>query len=1217
MARAQPADDWHEPVRGQNPGDWQALRSDLINLLNEVDGQVARNGDQNSNQHANVGGTRSHFENRHNASAPNRHEEALQSVARAVGRVDGRNDDVQSAIAQISRQYNPPRQNESNQSGGVERLDGFSSALNGITDRLGRLENELGQSRHSTNDLHEISDQVAQLTQVVELLSGAVGESGQVKRLESQIANVAHLISEAPGSDFNEVAHRIDNLTDTVERLTDLQLQSAKRPAPGLEQLSAAHEQSMRSIETSVGNIYDRIDTIEKNYAVDPGDMERLLQGMASITADMSLISKSSENGATGGNSSGLLTQIDALNKRVSHMEDDDGLIKAFRSELESLRNSVKEALEPRFSALETRIDSLGDRIGSDNSVEAEVSVKQLETQIRQLVARMDQTGEQLTGLTRLYQNGSENSSAPDFEALADMIVKRTSAAIAKAAPKKTAASKTQAPDLDALAEKVAQRTLEEASRANTNGAERKEDGLSEIEARMSRLLDAVNNQAKSDNFADVQSGIKQVDERLARLETTLNSDAPTDQTVPEQAPELKSDPAIIEPETVPEFQQTVPDEPVVAREIEETTPLQKRLSGQSDRMRDNPSDDAPLVDRSFAPAVPSQAPDLSVPHPTTHDNLVEPASTQPDNVTNKTPHFDPNSVERPTKPKSVFAKDTSTSFDKAPIAPLADVQRPLREEAEEHSGKNTFIEAARRAAQKTDRPEAQSQSIIARAFSRFQNGQDEETVPKSGAGQTKDRKEQKRAEKERLKKAKAEERAEQKRESEAAKQRAAEAANYVGERSRPTADSNADINTEGEESFLLRYRRPILLAAAIVAIAFLSLDLIAKRIGTPATQPTSAATDGELDNNSAAIGSQSGPTSPGTLEPQALLDPAPTGSVDPFVRLGADNSKLIEQVLPSPLGAIDADMMEHPDGVETGSIDPLDDPQTNVVKFDLPHEEIGPLALREAAANGDPRAQFEVAAIYSEGQAITKDNRAAAIWYERAAAQGFAPAEYRLGGLYENGVGVETNLIQAKLWYQRAAEAGNRMAMHNLAALYAGGALGTQEFALAAEWFERAADRGLTDSQFNLGMLYARGLGFPQSLPTSYKWFSLAAAQGDADAAKARDDVARSLDSETVRRLQAEVQSWSVAKIDIKVNFAPIGTWAKDFNPGKPIGDSNIVERVQAALNRLGYNVGIPDGLMGPRTRDAILDFERETGMSQSGTVNPRLLAVLGSQPV
>jgi localization factor PodJL len=44
---------------------------------------------------------------------------------------------------------------------------------------------------------------------------------------------------------------------------------------------------------------------------------------------------------------------------------------------------------------------------------------------------------------------------------------------------------------------------------------------------------------------------------------------------------------------------------------------------------------------------------------------------------------------------------------------------------------------------------------------------------------------------------------------------------------------------------------------------------------------------------------------------------------------------------------------------------------------------------------------------------------------------------------------------------------------------------------------------------------------------------------------------------------------------------------------------------------------VGTPDGIPGPKTSEAVASFERAAGMNESGAINPRLLAVLGSQPV
>jgi localization factor PodJL len=318
----------------------------------------------------------------------------------------------------------------------------------------------------------------------------------------------------------------------------------------------------------------------------------------------------------------------------------------------------------------------------------------------------------------------------------------------------------------------------------------------------------------------------------------------------------------------------------------------------------------------------------------------------------------------------------------------------------------------------------------------------------------------------------------------------------------------------------------------------------------------------------------------------------------------------------------VPADTLALPDAVELppaldASTETTDPAVTTPVSLDMPPEQVGPEAMRQAAMNGDARAQFEVAAIYSEGRAVPEDLAAAAAWYERAAVQGFAPAEYRLGSFYEGGKGVAQDYEQARLWYTRAAEAGNRMSMHNLAALYAGGQLGTQQFDLAAQWFEQAANRGLTDSQFNLGMLYARGLGVDQDFERSFKWFAIAAINGDEGAATARDDVARNLDADTMTRLTQDVATWRPASFDLAANFAPIGTWSDTFDPGAQITDRDLVGKVQIVLNRLGYDVGTPDGLAGPKTEDAIKAFETATGMNPLGQINPRLLAVLGSQPV
>ena len=46
--------------------------------------------------------------------------------------------------------------------------------------------------------------------------------------------------------------------------------------------------------------------------------------------------------------------------------------------------------------------------------------------------------------------------------------------------------------------------------------------------------------------------------------------------------------------------------------------------------------------------------------------------------------------------------------------------------------------------------------------------------------------------------------------------------------------------------------------------------------------------------------------------------------------------------------------------------------------------------------------------------------------------------------------------------------------------------------------------------------------------------------------------------------------------------------------------------------LIKLGYQPGSSDGIMGPRTRDAIAQYQRSAGLDPTGSVNPALLKSL-----
>ncbi|WP_298959220.1 peptidoglycan-binding protein [uncultured Roseibium sp.] len=289
-----------------------------------------------------------------------------------------------------------------------------------------------------------------------------------------------------------------------------------------------------------------------------------------------------------------------------------------------------------------------------------------------------------------------------------------------------------------------------------------------------------------------------------------------------------------------------------------------------------------------------------------------------------------------------------------------------------------------------------------------------------------------------------------------------------------------------------------------------------------------------------------------------------------------------------------------------------------------LPPEGVGPMALRSAAASGNPAAEFLVGVKYTEGNGVPADLSHAATWYQKAADKGLAPAQYRLASLYEKGRGVDKDLPKAQAWYVKAAEAGNAKAMHNLAVLYAEGGGGQPDYAAAAKWFEQAANFGVKDSLFNLGILYAGGIGVDKDLVASYKWFAIAADQGDPEAAKRRDDVANMMDQETLANARLAVESFKLEtpnpaanKVTMEQGWADNASLPAAQAAVKAVDNTAMVREAQDKLNYLGFDTGTPDGQMGPRTRSAIRAFQRSLGLPETGEVDNKLIDELKSQAI
>lgn len=296
-----------------------------------------------------------------------------------------------------------------------------------------------------------------------------------------------------------------------------------------------------------------------------------------------------------------------------------------------------------------------------------------------------------------------------------------------------------------------------------------------------------------------------------------------------------------------------------------------------------------------------------------------------------------------------------------------------------------------------------------------------------------------------------------------------------------------------------------------------------------------------------------------------------------------------------------------------TGAVPSTDAPLSAQAKIDIPAD-AGPAALLQAAAEGDAKALFEVGSRYAEGRGVKEDTAAAAKWYEKSAELGFAPAEYRIGNFYEKGIGVARDVQKAKTWYQLSAGQGNASAMHNLAVLFAMAADGVTDNESATRWFQAAADLGVKDSQFNLGILAAKGVGMKQDLEEAYKWFALVAKTGDKDAASKRDEIANALRPEQLDRARAAAELWKAKPLDQAANSVDVPESWQEGTPSTTAGIDmkKAVQNIQRILNKNGYDAGSTDGVMGQKTKNAIMAFQSDNDMSPTGEVDEKLVKAL-----
>ena len=479
-----------------------------------------------------------------------------------------------------------------------------------------------------------------------------------------------------------------------------------------------------------------------------------------------------------------------------------------------------------------------------------------------------------------------------------------------------------------------------------------------------------------------------------------------------------------------------------------------------------------------------------------------------------------------------------------------------------------------------------------------------------------------------------------------AAARRAAQAAAAEAEILKK-ASGKADPTSKASVGELLtRQRKPIFMAIGALIVALAGLQF-GKAFFADETQTTSVENPAVIEEQAPAAAKMEPATTGGEQSATPTTEPAVTQAATAVVR-SVDKPASAADAMMAPAGeetplpsvmektvSTPAAMQETSEGAMAApdaepsetvakAIDPVKPvadsvgtkPGAAMKSAEMPPVDAGPIALREAAATGDPKAFFEIASRYSDGVGVAKNLKEAAKYYTKAADGGFAPAQFRIGSFYEKGLGVERDATKAKTWYQMAAEQGNASAMHNLAVLFAMGASGPADNDSAALWFTKAAEYGVKDSQYNLGILAAKGLGVKQNLEDSYKWFALAAKAGDKDAASKRDEIANAMRPEQLAKARAATDLWKSKVPDAATNAIDVPeSWKESMGQTASVGDADMkkaIRNIQIILAKNGYDVGTPDGKMGGKTKKAIAAYQASNGMKATGDVDEELVRSL-----
>lgn len=252
--------------------------------------------------------------------------------------------------------------------------------------------------------------------------------------------------------------------------------------------------------------------------------------------------------------------------------------------------------------------------------------------------------------------------------------------------------------------------------------------------------------------------------------------------------------------------------------------------------------------------------------------------------------------------------------------------------------------------------------------------------------------------------------------------------------------------------------------------------------------------------------------------------------------------------------------------------------------------------SLKQAAADGEPEAQYSLGVLYQLGEGgLEQDLARAKSLYESAVQADHPGAMNNLGHMYRVGQGVEQDLGEALELFRAAAGQDHPLAHYNLGLMFEQGQGVERDVGEAMSRYNTAASRGHLDAGYRLGILLAR----QGELQAAEQALFQVAAQGHVDA---QTDLAILFVQPRPDDTPEETTNRSVAAF-VWVNLAAergderAREVRKEFR--EQIGNRELLAIAQQQLTDLGYDTKGVDGLIGRNTRSAIQAFSEDLGLS------------------